>query len=208
MGHQLVQEITATRPREAGPEWWLLLILALDASDTTRRTAPGLDYMLERSQAPRSTVLRWLKKLRANGYIRTVQHSISAGCAGGKGKRAVYEIIVREDLQADVSRDQGRTTPAAAAHMTGFPEVSAERGDELAGMRYTEYLLTPEWKARRQAVLEWAGYSCQVCSGEDRLHVHHRTYVRRGVERPSDLIALCADCHALFHDKLPVRSAA
>jgi hypothetical protein len=209
MGYGLVQEITSGRPSNAGPEWWLLLDLALDASDTTRRTAPGYEFMAKRTGAPRSTIYRWLGKLRTAGRIRVVQHAISGGVSGGKGKRAVYEIVTQEDSQAKVAADtlarQGRMILAdtATGYMTGFPVVSAERGDELAEMHYADYLLTPEWKARRQAVLEWAAQACQVCCRKDRLHVHHRTYVRRGVERPSDLIVLCADCHGLFHGKLP-----
>lgn len=214
MGYGLVQEIAASRPRDAGPEWWLLIDLALDASDTTRRTAPGFEYMAQRTQAPPSTIYRWLRKLRNDGRLRVVQHAISGGVAGGKGKRAVYEIVMQEDWQAKTAADavarQGRMILAdtATGYLTGFPVVTPERGDELAEMRYADYLLTPEWKARREAVLEWAAHSCQVCSRTDGLHVHHRTYVRRGQERPADLIVLCGDCHALFHGKLPAQDAA
>jgi hypothetical protein len=94
MGYALAQEIASGRPPKPGPEWWLLLDLALDADDVTRRTACGYDYMAERTQAPRSTVFRWLKKLADDGLIVVAQHSKSAGRNGGKGERAVYEIRV------------------------------------------------------------------------------------------------------------------
>lgn len=83
----------------------------------------------------------------------------------------------------------------------GFPSVSAERGRELAAMRYPDYLLTPEWEARRKAMLKNAGYRCMVCNQDGVSNVHHRTYQRRGFEHPSDLIVLCEDCHILFHGK-------
>lgn len=73
----------------------------------------------------------------------------------------------------------------------------------LRTMPYREYLLTPEWEATRKRALKRAEYRCQLCSKAGRLHVHHRTYERRGWENNEDLIVLCPHCHAKFHDKLP-----
>lgn len=74
-----------------------------------------------------------------------------------------------------------------------------ERRRELATMPYREYLQTPEWSKTRKDALHRAKYCCQTCAGKGELHVHHRTYVRRGHEWSSDLIVLCAPCHSLFH---------
>lgn len=73
---------------------------------------------------------------------------------------------------------------------------------ELATMPYREYLQTPEWNEKRQAALKRAKFACQLCHGGGQLHVHHRTYERRGHELNSDIIVLCSSCHAKFHDKL------
>jgi len=100
VGYGLADEIRSFRPPKPGPEWWLLLDLAHDADDVTRRTACGYDYMAEHTQASRATVFRWLQKLAAEGLIRVVQHSKSAGRGGGKGERAVYEIQVPPRLAA------------------------------------------------------------------------------------------------------------
>jgi hypothetical protein len=75
-----------------------------------------------------------------------------------------------------------------------------ERQRELRFMPYADYLQTPEWQETRKAALKRAGFKCQTCSGGGTLHVHHRTYIRRGTERAADLIVLCAACHQLFHD--------
>ncbi|MGI8406032.1 MAG: HNH endonuclease signature motif containing protein [Thermomicrobiales bacterium] len=75
---------------------------------------------------------------------------------------------------------------------------------ELETMPYREYLLTPEWQARRQLHRQHAGERCQVCNSEQSLHVHHRTYANRGNERFSDLIVLCASCHKHFHETMGV----
>lgn len=71
----------------------------------------------------------------------------------------------------------------------------------LRSMPYKEYLRTPEWQATRESKLRSARYRCQVCGGGGLLDVHHRTYERRGHEKPDDLTVLCRDCHGLFHEK-------
>lgn len=73
------------------------------------------------------------------------------------------------------------------------------RIEELRTMPYHDYLQTEEWKARRIKHLKSAGFGCQVCNGKGLIDIHHRTYERRGNERYTDLIALCRDCHDLFH---------
>jgi replicative DNA helicase len=87
-----------------------------------------------------------------------------------------------------------------------MPEQS--RAEELRTMSYERYLQTPEWQERRQEALERAENRCQVCYGSDSLDVHHRTYERRGSERPGDLTVLCRSCHYLFHGMQNVKRLA
>lgn len=69
--------------------------------------------------------------------------------------------------------------------------------------KYQEYLQSPEWDKKHRAKLKEADFRCQLCNADDKpIHVHHRTYERKYNERSSDLIALCADCHAKFHGKV------
>lgn len=71
---------------------------------------------------------------------------------------------------------------------------------ELKIVPYQEYLQTSEWQERRKRHLESVDYRCQVCNATSKpIDIHHRTYERRGDERYTDLLALCRDCHALFH---------
>ena len=75
---------------------------------------------------------------------------------------------------------------------------------ELHFMPYADFLTSGYWRYRRQSALDAADRACQLCNSRNKtLHVHHRTYERRGFELPSDLIVLCEDCHGRFHDKLP-----
>lgn len=72
--------------------------------------------------------------------------------------------------------------------------------DLLTAMPYGDYLRTQHWQRVREDTVRRAGRTCQLCNAEGPLEVHHRTYVRRGEERPDDLVALCAYCHEVFHE--------
>jgi hypothetical protein len=63
---------------------------------------------------------------------------------------------------------------------------------------YQKYLCSPEWWAKRNAVMERANYCCEDCGREAR-HVHHLTYIRKFNERLDDLKALCETCHNAIH---------
>ncbi len=61
---------------------------------------------------------------------------------------------------------------------------------------YREYLQSDRWNTIRGYVLERADYACEHCGAEDEvLQVHHKTYANIYDESPSDLVALCVDCH-------------
>ncbi|KKL66391.1 hypothetical protein LCGC14_2145460 [marine sediment metagenome] len=81
-------------------------------------------------------------------------------------------------------------------------EDNARLMEELRTMPYREYLETDHWENTRRRALNRANYKCEMCNGKGVLHVHHKTYARRGDEWMADLIVLCKNCHAKFHDKL------
>ncbi|MEW6741476.1 MAG: Holliday junction branch migration DNA helicase RuvB [Planctomycetota bacterium] len=57
---------------------------------------------------------------------------------------------------------------------------------------------TPPWLRRK--VLARDGHSCRCCGRKTGLHVHHiRWRSRKGRTRLSNLLTLCAHCHALVH---------
>ena len=77
--------------------------------------------------------------------------------------------------------------------------ISEARIAELRAMPYAGYLRTQEWLRRRIVHLQACNYRCQLCNGNERLQVHHRTYERVGCEQWSDLVVLCSECQTLFH---------
>lgn len=106
----------------------------------------------------------------------------------------------RNDIYLKCKQCQKRYLEERDAPFHAEMRKLAMRAYELRRMPYAEYLKTPEWQSTRRDALKRAGFKCQMCSNGGKLHVHHRTYFRRGAERNSDLIVLCADCHQLFHD--------
>jgi 5-methylcytosine-specific restriction endonuclease McrA len=66
---------------------------------------------------------------------------------------------------------------------------------------YRRYLRTEGWKQRRQVALDRAAGCCEDCGARVKLEVHHRTYKRKGAERPEDLIAVCGSCHNERHGR-------
>jgi len=67
-----------------------------------------------------------------------------------------------------------------------------------------EFLLTPYWKAIAEKTKKKAGFKCLMCNGKNNLATHHRTYDNHGDElyHMEDLVVICEDCHAKFHDKI------
>lgn len=65
--------------------------------------------------------------------------------------------------------------------------------------RYCEYLNSPEWKSRRQAVRERCKGICERCSKYRVDEVHHLTYAHVFKEPLEDLQGLCRPCHSFTH---------
>lgn len=65
--------------------------------------------------------------------------------------------------------------------------------------RYTDYLESPQWRARRALILSRDGLVCRRCKTNEATQVHHKTYERTGNEADEDLESVCAWCHKLIH---------
>jgi hypothetical protein len=115
-----------------------------------------------------------------------------------QGKR--YSCGECDGARARKAEEERRRQAEATALAEGQRRAQEARLEELRTMPYDEYLLTLEWRTRRRARIEEAGGLCQVCNGNVKLNVHHRTYARRGCEPAGDLLVLCNICHAIFHE--------
>lgn len=70
--------------------------------------------------------------------------------------------------------------------------------------KYSEYLLTNHWKAKRIEVAQRENYICEMCGCKVDVgfHIHHKTYKNLGNERSKDLMFLCEKCHTELHISL------
>ena len=66
---------------------------------------------------------------------------------------------------------------------------------------YEAYLLSDEWREKRQRALELAGHRCQRCGSPLCLEVQHKTYESIGREWIHDLEVLCDDCREERHGR-------
>ncbi len=65
--------------------------------------------------------------------------------------------------------------------------------------RYDKYLLSHEWRKKKEKTHRRDGYRCVVCGHNVRRDTHHLTYERVFVEKISDLVTLCPGCHLEVH---------
>lgn len=107
-------------------------------------------------------------------------------------------ITEKHNQWAAESRAVAEQRAEQAARYTAYVQ-------QLKTMPYVDYLYTEHWQNTRQKALARAGFRCQACNREKHLHVHHRTYERRGEELPEDLTVLCAPCHKTFHENRKVQ---
>jgi len=89
-----------------------------------------------------------------------------------------------------------------------FLEISWHKGTKFMPTKrpalnrvsaYHWYLGSAFWRERREHILERANYICERCGERPATEVHHLTYLRVFSEFPSDLVALCRQCHAEIH---------
>lgn len=73
---------------------------------------------------------------------------------------------------------------------------------KMINPKYAAYLLSDEWKAKREKVLKRDKYRCKICKSTKKLNVHHKTYKRIYNERLRDLVTLCQEpCHRRIHER-------
>lgn len=85
-----------------------------------------------------------------------------------------------------------------AQHMDGVRAKAKEQDDEWWAW-YSQYLLTPKWRAKRALVMQRAGGWCEGCRKEEANQVHHLSYAHVGDEFLWELVAICDACHDRIH---------
>lgn len=63
-------------------------------------------------------------------------------------------------------------------------------------LKYADYLKSGHWKRVKE---RFKGSVCYVCGTSENIHVHHKTYKRKGREPNKDLLPLCGKHHGELH---------
>lgn len=70
--------------------------------------------------------------------------------------------------------------------------------------KYQQLLLRPEWRAKRDLIIQRDNGKCTVCSKKTSLEVHHTYYYTVRTEPwkypDESLISVCRNCHKKIHD--------
>ena len=82
--------------------------------------------------------------------------------------------------------------------------TEAEMQEVMNQMTHKEYMRSKMWQRKREKFINLKkNPCCEVCGSKEANQVHHRTYQRLLVEKMSDLVLLCRECHHEFHKVVP-----
>jgi hypothetical protein len=96
--------------------------------------------------------------------------------------------------------DKPKPEPIAEPVFSLDIDIYGQALNWLKTIPYSEYLQTDHWQHFRKQALKWSHNTCQLCGATNiKLDVHHRTYANRGRETFLDVIVLCQECHAMYH---------
>ncbi|HUX57111.1 MAG TPA: hypothetical protein VMV77_09060 [Bacteroidales bacterium] len=85
-----------------------------------------------------------------------------------------------------------------------IPEIHSS--NNVPKLSYLDQLKTPQWKEKRDQIMQRDNYTCQECGGKDTsLNVHHKLYIANRTAWDYHhlfLITLCESCHKKRHQRL------
>jgi hypothetical protein len=87
---------------------------------------------------------------------------------------------------------------------TDHIHTETEMQEIMNQMTHKKYMRSEMWRRKREKFLNHRkSRCCEMCGSKDANQVHHRTYQRLLVEKMSDLVLLCRECHDKFHKVIP-----
>lgn len=64
---------------------------------------------------------------------------------------------------------------------------------------YADYMESPAWREKRDALLREHRHECWCCSKKRAVSAHHLHYRTIGAEREGDMVPVCSPCHRTIH---------
>ncbi len=141
-----------------------------------------------------------------NQPVRYGYQCVQCGSGGHKGRNGeIYSQWVAERNAWDYFGCQ--PCEAVSFHDKLTDDIQRARDQFYAARRearsqwwpwYNQYLSSPAWQDKRQAVFRRDGNACQACGGTAE-QVHHLRYDNVGYEPLEDLVSICGPCHSRIH---------
>ena len=148
-----------------------------------------------------------------NCILRLAMHSVAKrfgilGRDGLIGSTAAIEAIKFEvgpefsHVSPDMIRKRiGLVTRTPSDHGGNWTlsggKNRGQRPVEPFSDEYIQHLDSAKWKEFAREILQlWEG-RCAICFSNKSISVHHRTYIRLGSEKTTDVIPVCKACHKL-----------
>lgn len=79
--------------------------------------------------------------------------------------------------------------------------AAADRQQPERRADYADYLNSPEWAEKRAAVMDRCDGVCEGCRKRTATDVHHLTYRNVRREFLFELVGMCRECHARWHEQ-------
>lgn len=176
--------------------WAALLACPVsDARDVVRaRTACAHRFRVGRKTASNGTVM----------YARQCETCGNQTAWIGRARMTPAEMEAAGDLRekddpAFAAWNDFERTAWELYRARTEPGRTMER--EARRTEYHRWLQTADWQEIRKRRLAMDGHTCQGCGVAAAEQVHHTTYAHATSPFLFELVSLCRDCHARYHDR-------
>lgn len=138
------------------------------------------------------------ERVTTNGSRQHVRQCLGCGRAvGNPQKRDDGTQLAMWDTGAADLWDAARDEVLRAFLTARFTQQASS--DRRFSQEYRDYLLSDEWRSRRERVLERDGHLCQSCRQRPATQVHHLTYEHILDEFLFELVSVYGECHSRLH---------
>lgn len=136
------------------------------------------------------------RRVVKNGAVAYVRQCVQCGNTSSavKAEIALAEAGGNAIPDFDASAETQWRDQKSARYRQAADSLSGERSAE-----YSEYLLSPEWEAKRNLVFKRSRDTCEGCGERPADEVHHLSYAHAGNEFLWELVAICTSCHERVH---------
>ena len=133
--------------------------------------------------------------------IRPVKQCLDCGSMVGDWLKRGFRVQSLKSWDDSISELYQEWRASKQEERWAAKEAKRDEQNEAWWEKYNKYLESPEWRAKRLAVLMRDEWTCQGCLKVKAAHVHHQTYANVGDELLFQLIALCHPCHSKAHHR-------